>query len=92
MARDLFGLIDYLVFIAVLAITVMIGLYHGFRRTLKKRVMSRIFNQPVEEDSNQSKVGEYFVANSSMNSLPIAFSLLASFFSTTTMLGVPAEF
>jgi hypothetical protein len=91
MTRKLFDVFDYLVFFAVLAITVLIGLYHGFNRVFKKRVVSRIFNKKIEDDSHQSKVSEYLVANSSMRALPIAFSLLASFFSATALLGMPAE-
>jgi hypothetical protein len=45
----------------------------------------------IEKSIGADKVANYVIANSSMSSLPIACSMLASFFSTTTLLGIPAE-
>jgi hypothetical protein len=39
----------------------------------------------------QDRVTDYLTGNASMGPLPISFSLLASFFSTNTVLGTPAE-
>jgi Na+/pantothenate symporter len=42
-------------------------------------------------EKQAKKVEEYIHANSNMHAIPIAFSLVASFISTTTILGTPAE-
>ena len=39
----------------------------------------------------QKSTKEFFMANQSMRSLPVALSVLASFFSASTLLGTPAE-
>jgi SSS family transporter len=44
-----------------------------------------------QEVSTTNNVSDYLTANSSMGFLPVAFSLLASFFSATALAGTPAE-
>lgn len=41
--------------------------------------------------NNNTQTSDYLIANSSMSTLPIAVSLLASFYSATTLIGMPAE-
>jgi hypothetical protein len=41
--------------------------------------------------NNTTQTSDYLIANSSMSTLPIAVSLLASFYSATTLIGMPAE-
>ncbi|RMZ97979.1 sodium-coupled monocarboxylate transporter 1-like [Brachionus plicatilis] len=78
------GIVDYLVLILVFGISILIGFYHG----LKQRVKNYFSKDKV---ILKESVADYFTASSSMKSVPVAFSLLASFFSTTGILGVPAE-
>ena len=40
---------------------------------------------------NQKTIKEHMLANSQMSIIPVAFSLMASFMSAITMLGLPAE-
>ena len=44
-----------------------------------------------EDDQKNTKMGEYLTANSSLGPIPVALSLLATFFSSTALLGFPAE-
>lgn len=92
--------LDYVILSLILAISIFIGIYHGFKVKImkffkKKRIEVEGFKNNVEMvdlgDSHNTKVGEYFIANSSLPTLPIAFSLLASFYSATALLGIPAE-
>jgi hypothetical protein len=47
-------------------------------------------NNETEVNQN-NKTSQYIMANSTMSTLPIAFSLLASFYSATALIGFPAE-
>ena len=93
---------DYLVLSLVLSISVLIGFYHGFRDKLRKlfktnkgeQTTSAIELDPIEVDrelENRGKTSEYLMANSSMGTFPVAMSLLATVYSATSLLGVPAE-
>lgn len=63
---------DYLVFIAMFFLCLLIGIYFGF---VKKA---------VSED-------DYLVGGRNMSVFPIALSLVASFISGITLLGLPTE-
>ena len=84
--------IDTLVVCGILLISTLIGLFHGFKLKLKKLKIN-IFSKKVNDKKNinEKQVEEYFTANSSLGRFPIAFSLLASFFSATALIGYPAE-
>lgn len=44
-----------------------------------------------DNDEDENKTMEYLTANHSMSAFPIALSLLATFFSSSSLLGFPAE-
>uniref|UniRef100_A0A1L8DET3 Putative sodium-coupled monocarboxylate transporter 1 n=2 Tax=Nyssomyia neivai TaxID=330878 RepID=A0A1L8DET3_9DIPT len=67
-----FSLPDYLVFIIMLFLCILIGIYFGFIKS-------------VDTES------EYLVGGRNMQVLPIALSLIASFISGITLLGLPTE-
>ncbi|XP_055690120.1 sodium-coupled monocarboxylate transporter 1 isoform X2 [Lutzomyia longipalpis] len=67
-----FSLPDYLVFIIMLFMCILIGIYFGFIKN-------------VDTES------EYLVGGRNMQVLPIALSLIASFISGITLLGLPTE-
>lgn len=78
---------DYIVLVVILIIPVLIGLFYGIKNnSIKIASLHRFksFSQP-QNDINQ--VSEYLTASSSMNFFPVALSLLASFISTTSLLG-----
>jgi Na+/proline symporter len=110
------GAFDYVVLILILLISILIGLYHGFKNQLASLVgmlfknskvtaielVTKEENGDMKENENEDesernptkrkeKVTEYLTAQSSMGIVPIAFSLLASFFSATGIVGTPAE-
>lgn len=72
-SQSYFGLVDYIVFAAVLASSSAIGIYFRFT------------------GGKQKTFKEYMLADNSMPMLPVAFSLMASFMSAITILGVSKE-
>ena len=110
------GVLDYIVLVAILFMSVLIGVYHGFKDRIKLYVTSVIKsstnrvqvkdmelkeshikyekhneNFETELESKKDNTKEYLSASSSMGILPITFSLLASFFSATGLVGTPTE-
>ena len=96
--------IDYVVLCVILFISICIGFYHGFRaRVLNFLKRNRVENnnkkielkakENADEANNKetNKTSDYLMANSTMGTIPVAFSLLASFYSATALLGIPAE-
>lgn len=83
---------DYIVFIFILLFSLFIGLYSGLKARLLKfiRKPNKIENIQLEQN-NENKVTDYLTASSSMGAIPITFSLLASFYSATALLGMPGE-
>lgn len=71
-----FGLYDYVVFVLMLAVCAMIGVYFGF---LKKKAKKG----DVEAD--------YLVGGRQMSVIPVSLSLIASFISGISLLGTPTE-
>ena len=68
-----FGVVDYLAFAAMLAISSAIGLYYRFT------------------GGKQKTAQEYLLGDRKMSITPVAFSLMASFMSAITLLGVSRE-
>lgn len=95
---------DYLVLAVVLSISISIGLYQGFkpqisriykkfckRNLVSSKSKSKSDSEFIELDnlkSNDEKVSDYLIASASMGAFPISLSLLASFYSATTLLGL----
>ena len=85
---------DYLVLSAVLTISISIGLYHGAKLKYKNKIkcfQQKVADENMENLNENTEMNEYLIANKSMSALPIGLSLLASFFSATSILGFPAE-
>nr|XP_006817834.1 PREDICTED: sodium-coupled monocarboxylate transporter 2-like [Saccoglossus kowalevskii] len=68
-----FGVVDYVVFSAMLAISAATGIYHAFAR------------------GGQHTTSQFLLADREMSGVPIAMSLVVSFLSPITILGMPAE-
>lgn len=88
--NDTIGAVDYVVIVIILLIPITIGIYHGFKDQIiyfVKRVF-KVKSEKEEDDVKKTKTGDYLTANSSMSTLPIAFSLLATFYSATALLGI----
>lgn len=71
-----FGWQDYLMFVLMLAICAMVGIYFGF---IKKK--------PKKSDD----ATDYLVGGRTMKVFPIAMSLIATFISGISLLGTPTE-
>lgn len=73
MVKFVFGIVDYLIFAALLAASALIGVY--FMWSSRKTATN----------------SEIFTGNRRLPVFPVVMSLVASFMSTNTLLGVPAE-
>ena len=69
--RNKFGILNYVVFIAMLLVSALIGVFYWWK--------------------GQKNTDEFLLASRSMSTLPMTLSLVASFMSAITLLGVPAE-
>ncbi|XP_049805974.1 sodium-coupled monocarboxylate transporter 1-like isoform X1 [Schistocerca nitens] len=75
-STQFFSVADYLVFGGMLAVSTGIGLYHGCRK---------------RKEASQDRTGEFLTGNGQMSTVPVALSMLASFLSSITLMGQPAE-
>ncbi|XP_063914114.1 sodium-coupled monocarboxylate transporter 2-like isoform X2 [Zophobas morio] len=73
-----FGVVDYILFAALLFLSAMTGVYFGFRHKLYKK-------------RKREDLKDYLTANRNLKPFPVAMSLIASYVSGVTMLGTPAE-
>jgi Na+/proline symporter len=83
---------DYLVLTLVLALSILIGLYFALQAkygNFFKRCSKRKLDASDEADGTQMK--QYLTAGGEMHFIPLAFSLLASNFSASGMLGYPGK-
>ena len=85
---------DYLLLSLVLALSIFIGLYYAYEAKYgsiwQKRITTNKRTVVGEKDGRQMQ--QYLVAGGEMHFVPLAFSLLASSFSATAMLGYPGIF
>ncbi|XP_077989578.1 sodium-coupled monocarboxylate transporter 1-like [Glandiceps talaboti] len=68
-----FGVVDYVVFSGMLAISTLTGIYNGFAK------------------GGQHSTSRYLLADKNMHFLPVAMSILVSFTSPLSIMGLPAE-
>ncbi|EEB16190.1 sodium/iodide cotransporter, putative [Pediculus humanus corporis] len=80
--RKYFGWEDYTVFGGMLLVSAGIGVYHGFSFKKKKNDVDSVENGSAKE---------FLTASGKMSTLPVALSMLASFLSSITLMGQPAE-
>lgn len=74
------NIVDYLVLALILLVPILIGFYFGYKSKINKWLKI--------ETEEKTALSEYLIASSDMRSVPIAFSLLATFVSTNTLLGM----
>lgn len=89
-----FGWPDYLVFVAMLLLCILIGIYFGLagRQSAKRaKVTSTRPATDVDAIEEGSAEREYLMGGRTMSVFPIALSLIASFISGITLLGLPTE-
>ncbi|XP_065162813.1 sodium-coupled monocarboxylate transporter 1-like [Atheta coriaria] len=72
LAMQKFGVYDYMVFLAMLSLCIVIGLYFAYK-------------------GKKHTAQDYLVGGRAMNTLPVAMSLIASWVSGISLLGIPTE-
>ncbi|KRF83045.1 sodium-coupled monocarboxylate transporter 1 isoform X3 [Drosophila virilis] len=93
-----FGIVDYLVFIAMLVVCAVIGFYFGFIEKKKKKQKGQV---PADEKDGPGAAGieerrgsealDYLVGGRKMKVFPVSLSLVASFVSGISLLGTSTE-
>lgn len=73
MVQTNFSLIDYMVFIMLLVVSSLIGVFFAWK------------------DRKKSSNQEFLTGGRNLDMFPVCMSLIASFLSTNTILGVPSE-
>ncbi|XP_025829264.1 sodium-coupled monocarboxylate transporter 1-like [Agrilus planipennis] len=76
-----FGIVDYLVFCAMLVLSAITGIYYGCNRC-------KCFGKM---ETRARSLAEYLSGSKNMKPFPVAMSLVASYVSGVTVLGTPAE-
>ncbi|KAL1464737.1 hypothetical protein WDU94_004357, partial [Cyamophila willieti] len=75
---------DYLVFGGMLVVSCSIGIYYGCRCFQRKSIERR-------KEEGKCEANELLVASGTLGTIPVALSMLASFLSSITFIGQPAE-
>ncbi|XP_022209730.2 sodium-coupled monocarboxylate transporter 1 isoform X2 [Drosophila obscura] len=93
-----FGIVDYLVFIAMLAVCAVIGVYFGFieKKQKAKKKKGQLDGKDGAgaagvEERRGSEALDYLVGGRQMKVFPVALSLVASFVSGISLLGTSTE-
>ncbi|XP_043064896.1 sodium-coupled monocarboxylate transporter 1 isoform X2 [Drosophila ficusphila] len=89
-----FGIVDYLVFIAMLAVCAVIGFYFGFieKKQKKQKLADKDGGGAAGvEERRGSEALDYLVGGRQMKVFPVALSLVASFVSGISLLGTSTE-
>ncbi|XP_070137118.1 sodium-coupled monocarboxylate transporter 1 isoform X1 [Drosophila bipectinata] len=89
-----FGTVDYLVFVAMLAVCAVIGVYFGFiEKKQKKQKLNGKDGAGAAgiEERRGSEALDYLVGGRQMKVFPVALSLVASFVSGISLLGTSTE-
>ncbi len=102
--KEKFDFYDYFIFCVILIFSICIGLYFGLNLDQKFKHLWNIFKSKMKSNTinpneielndlkeSDGKTMEYLTANHSMGAFPIALSLLSTFFSSSSLLGFPAE-
>ncbi|XP_023176121.2 sodium-coupled monocarboxylate transporter 1 isoform X2 [Drosophila hydei] len=93
-----FGIVDYLVFIAMLVVCAVIGFYFGFIEKKKKQQKGQVSTDEKDgagtagmDERRGSEALDYLVGGRKMKVFPVSLSLVASFVSGISLLGTSTE-
>ncbi|XP_055374974.1 sodium-coupled monocarboxylate transporter 1 isoform X2 [Condylostylus longicornis] len=86
---QLFGWADYLVFVLMLVVCAMIGIYFGFVE--KNKQAKRNKSNGGVQARRGSEALDYLVGGRKMQTFPVSMSLVASFISGISLLGTSTE-
>ncbi|XP_037052036.1 sodium-coupled monocarboxylate transporter 1-like isoform X2 [Bradysia coprophila] len=83
---QLFGWVDYIVFLLMLIACALVGVYYGFiERKFKKKTMCG------EGNGSEDVAQEYLMGGRQMAVIPVSLSLVASWISGISLLGLATE-
>jgi Na+/pantothenate symporter len=91
--------IDYVLFVLIFLVSIKIGIFYCllpcFSKLLKKNKPSKKIEITLDDlkhkNFEKAKTAEYLSAAKSLSIFPLTLSLLATMFSSTTLLGYPAD-
>ncbi len=78
-----FTVVDFMVFGTTFVLSASIGIYHGWK--------ARNIGNNVEEGSQSKKTEDFLVGGRNLPVIPVSLSLMTTFVSGFSLLGVPAE-
>src|SRR4051794_40206883 len=81
-----FGIVDYLIFALALLASAGVGIYHAWK---SQRVVSRA--RTSDEHTTTTQTAEFLMGNRKLPIMPVALSVLTTFISGLSLLGIPAE-
>ncbi|EGK97435.1 AGAP013403-PA [Anopheles gambiae str. PEST] len=79
-----FDWLDYVVFVWMLVVSIMIGIFFGYRNHMKRK-------RRPQQSRNMTEAQDYLVGGRKMQTFPVAVSLVASWVSGVPMLGTATE-
>ena len=90
------GIVDYIILSILLLISASIGVYYRFSGGRQKSTKVHHFSFIIKNTNLHfialnNLFQEYLLADRNMSFIPVAFSLMASFMSSITLLGVSGE-
>ena len=105
MSEYTLSVIDYIVFVLVLVLSSLIGIYFARRKTGTKtgiinnsdeNITTTTNKLPPEEGGTQGRgdnkeTDEYLVGGRNIHWFPLSISFMATYISASTLLGIPAE-
>ncbi|XP_016995382.2 sodium-coupled monocarboxylate transporter 1 [Drosophila takahashii] len=93
-----FGTVDYIVLMGMTVLSTGTGLYFGSVRKYQKNLEEVKVSQPAIPLDNRrtknvgsEKIDEYLMGSRNMKVVPVAISLIGSFVSGVTIIGMPSE-
>ena len=95
-----FTIVDYLLFIASLVLCAAIGVYYLWEESVDKKKAKKAVEEKKQQQAllgefpdhrDEDAANEYFMGDKSMHLVPMICSMFASYYSSITLLGLPAE-
>jgi uncharacterized protein YqhQ len=85
----MYVVIDYLVFLAFLLMSMIVGIYHGIAHGNNSSTRNRSGSKKITTD--HEKTNNFLIGNKKLPILPVTLSLLTTFISGISLLAIPAE-
>uniref|UniRef100_A0A6P4FCI3 Sodium-coupled monocarboxylate transporter 1 n=1 Tax=Drosophila rhopaloa TaxID=1041015 RepID=A0A6P4FCI3_DRORH len=91
-----FGTVDYIVLVGMTILSTGTGLYFGGIKKTSKHIddveLTNIAKgKSLKQNFGSDKIDEYLMGSRNMNVVPVSISLIGSFVSGVTIMGIPSE-